>query len=159
MEEPKVFHGNVLVRQGLVLVQTLIGLDEAEQRAAIKLLEQDYYQVMLKAALFYEKNNREPESLDDLLGNFWQARLDDVIAAVKIRIGLRLIKQDQMNHFRESHRKLQEQQALRDRLAKTNKPDPMGTVDELAKKFNKSKSEIRRLKAEGLLHTLEAPSP
>lgn len=159
METPKVFNGNVLVRQGLVLVQNLIGHDEAEQRAAIKLLESEDYQVMLKAVMFYEKNNREPESFDDLIGDFWQARLDEVITAVKIRIGLRLIRQTQMNQFRESHRKLQEQQALRDRLAKTNKPDPMGTVDELAKKFNKSKSDIRKLKAAGLLHTLEAPSP
>lgn len=36
-----------------------------------------------------------------------------------------------------------------------NNPAPEGTVAELAAKYGKSKSEIRRLKASGLLHTLE----
>lgn len=39
-------------------------------------------------------------------------------------------------------------------LRDSNKPDPLGTVAELAAKYNVSKSEIRRLKAAGELHTL-----
>ena len=37
-----------------------------------------------------------------------------------------------------------------------SKPSELGTVAELAAKYGKSKSEIRRLKAQNLLHTLEA---
>lgn len=37
-----------------------------------------------------------------------------------------------------------------------SKPSELGTVAELATKYGKSKSEIRRLKAQNLLHTLEA---
>jgi|SRR5690606_31730957 len=37
-----------------------------------------------------------------------------------------------------------------------NKPAPEGTVAELAERYGKSKSEIRRLKAAGLLHTLSS---
>lgn len=39
-------------------------------------------------------------------------------------------------------------------LRASNKPDPLGTVAELASKYNVSKSEIRRLKAAGESHTL-----
>lgn len=48
------------------------------------------------------------------------------------------------------------------RLRQSNKPHPMGTVDELAKKFGVSKSEVRRRKSDGtlgeLLMDLKSPS-
>src|SRR5690606_10545041 len=47
-----------------------------------------------------------------------------------------------------------EREKLRQNVRNSNKPHDMGTVSELAAKFGKSKSEIRRLKAAGQLHTL-----
>ncbi len=44
----------------------------------------------------------------------------------------------------------------RNQFNSQHKPAPEGTVKELAAKYGKSLSEIRRLKAEGLLHTLGA---
>lgn len=42
------------------------------------------------------------------------------------------------------------------KMKETNKPHPMGTVNEIAAKLNISKSEVRRLKANGSLDGLAA---
>jgi hypothetical protein len=44
--------------------------------------------------------------------------------------------------------------ALRAKLSETNKPHELGTVAEIAAKYNISKSEVRRRKAEGTLSEL-----
>jgi hypothetical protein len=50
--------------------------------------------------------------------------------------------------------KEQQHKTLLNQLRESNKPHPMGTVNELAKKFNVSKSEIRRRKTDGTLADL-----
>jgi hypothetical protein len=51
----------------------------------------------------------------------------------------------------EEKEKQQQHKAILADVQSHNKPHPLGTVDELAKKFGVSKSEIRRRKAEGTL--------
>lgn len=51
----------------------------------------------------------------------------------------------------------QQQKKARDAFVSQHAVAPEGTVGELAEKYRKSKSEIRRLKAAGLLHTLGQP--
>jgi hypothetical protein len=54
----------------------------------------------------------------------------------------------------ETKRAEQAKEQRREQFNSQHKPAPEGTVKELAAKYGKSLSEIRRLKAEGLLHTL-----
>jgi DNA invertase Pin-like site-specific DNA recombinase len=64
--------------------------------------------------------------------------------------------------IRNDIQKVMEQGAAEDRqnlvlkLKETNKPHPMGTVNEIAAKLNISKSEVRRLKANGTLDSMLA---
>ena len=60
-------------------------------------------------------------------------------------------REAQRQEMRRSARRAEQQ---RTQFNSQHKPAPEGTVKELAAKYGKSISEIRRLKAEGLLHTL-----
>lgn len=178
MAEDQTFRGSVLVTQGLHLIKILNGSNVAEKLGALHLLSQDKVLNMLKGGLFFMEYDKFPERLQDVQTPELHERAAKFVVKVKTDLVINSVfnapvaqvvdqrltsspylSNNMSQNYQDAHRKLQEQKALRDRLAKTNKPDPMGTVGELAKKFNKSKSEIRRLKAEGLLHTLEAPSP
>lgn len=57
--------------------------------------------------------------------------------------------EQEANDFKQQQKHALE--ALKQKLLQSNKPHQQGTVDQIAKKLNTSKSEVRRLKAEGKL--------
>lgn len=65
-----------------------------------------------------------------------------------------LITKSRQQHARKAEKQKAEQQ--RDSFNAQHKPAPEGTVKELAERYGKSLSEIRKLKAANQLHTLSA---
>lgn len=107
------------------------------------------YDEELKAMVFHRLSSQFPSEVD--------MNLPEVLAGVEnIKAQLRrevqmlfelAAKEEQDDHRRKVDGILEE-------LKVSHRPDPMGTVAEIAAKYNVSKSEVRRLKAAGQLSTL-----
>lgn len=97
----------------------------------------------LKAAMFFHLHKRIPENNDYMQDSF-------------VLVSLSTFKRKLLASVEEITDRLyrQERQEVINKVVQMHAPAVEGTVSELAAKYNKSKSEIRRLKAEGLLHTL-----
>jgi HD-GYP domain-containing protein (c-di-GMP phosphodiesterase class II) len=87
-----------------------------------------------------------------------QATMEQIVAMLRVPnkptvLGMR----DWRNSLRADQQRIEKAKAeSRDKFNSQHKPAPEGTVKELAARYGKSLSEIRKLKAEGLLHTLGA---
>lgn len=122
----------------------------------------------LKIAIDSPHAQRGIENTKRHLRNMIEAALDPVGYAAKQAARERDMERDFMKRMEDFERKRRydhrraradreaEDKAKRDSFNSQHKPAPEGTVKELAAKYGKSLGEIRRLKAEGLLHTLEA---
>lgn len=122
----------------------------------------------LKIAVESEHAKRGIENTKAHLRNTIEAALDPAGYKAKQDARERELERDfvkRMEDFdrkrRFDHRRMHAEReatekAKRDSFNSQHKPAPEGTVKELAAKYGKSLGEIRRLKAEGLLHTLEA---
>jgi len=111
----------------------------------VTLIVTGHYDLPLKCALYQVglKTGVAPASVADL-------DIPQVLA------GLERIK----NHYRELIRRIFDEaeqldrEALLNNMRKTNQPHEMGTVGEIAIKYGISKSEVRRMKANGTLESL-----
>jgi hypothetical protein len=111
----------------------------------VSLIVVGHYDLPLKCALYQVgmKTGKAPDTVADL-------------ETPQVLFGLERIK----DHYRVLIRKIFEQaeqqdhEALLATLRKTNQPHEMGTVSEIAIKYGISKSEVRRMKANGTLESL-----
>lgn len=115
-------------------------------------------QESVKLSMFYMENNRLPD-----IDSIQDVELMDEIFSIA-QNNLRILIQNLFNRVydcesssykeaMEYRKKLELEQLVRSQK-ESHKPHEMGTVAEIATKYGISKSEVRRLKAEGLLHTL-----
>lgn len=139
----------------------------------------------LRLAVYHAKYGRfaDPDHMDDALACF-QPDISEVVNLIKAKADLHeegqqaaanattpaldamaklmkekvrepaLITKNRQQHARKAEKKKAEQQ--RASFNAQHQPAPEGTVKELAEKYGKSLSEIRKLKAANQLHTLVA---
>lgn len=128
-----------------------------------------YFSQCFDVMVFWQTHRRLPLSLDEIY------RDQEVISSIEnMKTNMRRMLLDAVNSELQAEisaeaqkwQKRQAEEAARQRnmlhagitIKERMKPAQEGTVAELAEKYGKSKSEIRRLKREGLLHTLEEDS-
>lgn len=116
--------------------------------------------------VFYRERGQVPSSMEEVLGDHeivkiienMKTNMRNMITGAASSPGQNRVESES-NKWKEEERREREKQANMHRAGMTIKarmePAQEGTVDELAKRYNKSKSEIRRLKRDGLLHTLQ----
>lgn len=119
----------------------------------------DEYEFEIKVALYKHNHSKLPESEEILMS-------DEVTVKhyESTKDFLRSKVQQVFDDLAEEHSKIKEREDrynarqnarhVSHSFRSMNKPAPEGTVDELAKKFNVSKSHIRTLKREGRLNEL-----
>lgn len=104
----------------------------------------------LRTVSYWQLKGQIPTSTDDLqqpeVEDHYQ-RMVGVVRGLVQGVFEEAARQDEI-------KRMNALQELKAKILQSNKPHEMGTVAELAAKYGKSKSEIRRLKAAGLLHTL-----
>lgn len=136
-------HNNVMV--GAAIVSACFSQEHDTAQSIQRALD-PLYDTQLKSYLHFLWTGQHPVEAD----------LDSPLANDRLESMRKELTRKQTRDLEGKHRAIQ--QGLAARAAETvramNTPSPMGTVAELAAKFNKSKSEIRRLKAANLLHTL-----
>lgn len=154
----QILNGLVLVSQGAILLEHAVSHSSAVRHL---MTTKSGIDRMMKAAIYFMHFDKAPEneadlSLPPVLETFRivQANIEKKAEFQAARVSL---LQGLLMNARYASAELRHESLnkLRAKMRETNKPHPMGTVDELAKKYGKSKSEIRRLKADNLLHTLE----
>lgn len=99
---------------------------------------------LILCALFANITKNVPTDLDEVKANgdaaYGLERLKDMIRSDFKKIIEKGIAEDKNN--------------LLMKMKDTNKPHPMGTINEIAAKLNISKSEVRRLKSNGTLDSM-----
>jgi len=120
----------------------------------------DEYEFQIKVALYKHNHSQLPESEEILMSDEATSRHYESLKDL-----LRSKIQKAFDALADEHSKIKEREdrynarQVSHSFRSMNKPAPEGTVDELAKKFNVSKSQIRTLKREGRLHELvESPN-
>jgi hypothetical protein len=128
---------NSKVLQGLMVISTT-------DFEIIPFILTGRYDECLKCALFSVNYRRAPANVEEL-------------ESAAVLMGLERIK----DRFRKLVQEIfdlaaeQDRQELMASLRKTNQPHEMGTVAEIAAKYNISKSEVRRMKQAGTLESLQ----
>ena len=148
MSNAKIEHAIVKAGQGIMMIQ-----DWPTNAMSFfsTIPEHDY---LLRCALHLTEYKKVPETEDQIFNE----DMDELLATLKRHVQMTL----QRGINQEEKRLLQEgkriEKAKADQVSKSfkamSKPAPEGTVAELAARYNKSLSEIRKLKRDGLLHTL-----
>lgn len=113
----------------------------------------------------YNEVKKGIENTKQVIRNNIQRALDPVGYARKMQQKEQNLMREFEARERESRRRYREQKEAEERAEKEKRdafnaqhaPAPEGTVKELAARYGKSLSEIRRLKAAGELHTLTTP--
>lgn len=136
-------HSNVMA--GAAIVSACFSQEHDTEQAIQRALD-PLYDTQLKSYLHFIWTGQHPIDAD----------LESPLANKRLQTMREELTRKQTRDLEGKHRAIQ--QSLATRAAETmramNAPSPMCTVAELATKFNKSKSEIRRLKVANLLHTL-----
>jgi len=101
------------------------------------------YDLEMKCAFFYTHMKKPPTSLEDL-------EVPEVLETLERFKDM--YRKDVQMIFAQAAK--EDKHQLLDSLKNTNKPHEMGTVTEIALKYNVSKSEVRRRKLEGTLAEL-----
>lgn len=153
--QEKVTVGHLMVGLSL-LGKTMSGNAEEAGTAVADLLmgQMDAY---VAVVAFEREHEKMPETFEHALNDekakeglermkqFWRNRLERALTHEA--------RQEELRMRREHEAKVAKVSAA---FKDMNKPAPEGTVKELAAKYGKSISEIRRMKAEGRLSELEA---
>lgn len=133
-----------------------VGDDAAAGNALVMVLT-DQMKEYICAGLFYRAHERRPNEGEDYMKDERAlAEYERMKDFMRLRIQRIIDSAAQEEIRREASARRQQFNTLQVKLRTSNKPHPMGTVDELAKRFNVSKSEIRRRKAAGTLNELQA---
>ena len=113
--------------------------------------EQDY---LLRCALHLTEFKKVAETEDQIFNKEMDSLLDQLKNHVKMTFQ-RAINQEEKRLVNEGKRVEKAKAAeVMQSFKSMSKPAPEGTVAELAARYNKSLGEIRKLKRDGLLHTL-----
>lgn len=103
------------------------------------------YDIEIKCAFFYSYLRKNASSVEEL-------EIPEVLEP--LRRLKDMYRREVQDIFSEAAK--QDRAELLAKLKNTNMPHEMGTVSEIAAKYNISKSEVRRRKADGTLHELVA---
>lgn len=144
----------------MTTTQVMLGLShisaltdpEPNQRAAlamVQILAGDVDE-LLRHVIVFQRTGNQNATPEDLAAEIVTRDLEQLKANTR-RIVQRIFEGAAEEERRDHERNFEKVKA---ELRASNKPDPLGTVAELSAKYNVSKSEIRRLKAAGQLHTL-----
>jgi len=113
--------------------------------------DQDY---LLRCALHLTEFKKVAETENEIFNEEMDSLLEQLKNHVKIAFQ-NAINQEEKRWINESKREEKEKSVkVMNSFKSMSKPAPEGTVAELAARYNKSLSEIRKLKRDGLLHTL-----
>ncbi len=113
--------------------------------------DQDY---LLRCALHLTEFKKVAETENEIFNEEMDSLLEQLKNHVKIAFQ-NAINQEEKRLINESKREEKEKSVkVMNSFKSMSKPAPEGTVAELAARYNKSLSEIRKLKRDGLLHTL-----
>ena len=113
--------------------------------------DQDY---LLRCALHLTEFKKVAETENEIFNEEIDSLLEQLKNHVKIAFQ-NAINQEEKRLINESKREEKEKSVkVMNSFKSMSKPAPEGTVAELAARYNKSLSEIRKLKRDGLLHTL-----
>ena len=114
-----------------------------------------HYDDLLPFAFFHIVHNKFPETQEEVLAcTKCREGADRVKAQAKFNIQYIMRKADEQEQQENTRKQKQQAAQVSANFKAQHAPAPEGTVKELAAKYGKSLSEIRRLKNEGLLHTL-----
>lgn len=132
--------------QGLSLMGSLVQVakDDKDLAMRVTFVAAGKFDEDLKCGIYFQQFASEPDSAEELevpsvlfVFNRFKDECKNAITMV-LNKAAELDKQQTLQELKVSHM-----------------PSAQGTVRELAAKYNKSIGEIRKLKADGLLHTLE----
>ena len=140
------------VMTGLWYIGAMAGAEPDVQKSAHAMVQilTGVVDDLLRHVIVFQRTGNQNATAEDLAAETVTRDLEQLKANTR-RIVERIFEGAAEEDRRDQERNLEKVKA---ELRASNKPDPMGTVAELAAKFNVSKSEIRRLKAAGQLHTL-----
>jgi len=156
MTEPTVFEKKSLV--DVMFGYSLLGTIYRNPNAYAMMImrERNSMQEPVVSAVYFRKHNRTPDNEQELeeawieFGKLQERLRDELVNA---------IDQAERDHrIAENSARMKDLNKLQLKLKETNKPHVMGTVKEIAAKYGKSLSEVRRLKAEGRLDELTLPN-
>jgi len=143
------------VLQGLSIIGTAMGdpgTSPQDEATAMVMILTGQIDDDLRNVLFFQINGHAASLPSDLVDSEVERRLNqlkDFVRAKVQRIFDCAAQEDEQKRKENLERTRQE-------LAASNQPHELGTVAQIAERFGISKSEVRRLKAAGLLHTLKA---
>lgn len=140
---------------GMALIGEMLGTNAERAGDAMVAILTDRNKREIMATCFYQSNHRMPNDDEDFMADAMAIeayeRLKLFTRNVVQNIFDEADRQDRAEAVQNQRRAME---ALQIRLRTSNTPHPEGTVAELAARFNVSKSEIRRRKADGTLNEL-----
>lgn len=118
----------------------------------------DIHDTELRCSIFLFQYKTHPEFHEQIN----TPEMDDLLEQLKLKIknlvGVALNidtrREERHQYLADKQKKAQQAYDTKKSFEAMHKPAPEGTVDEIAKRFNVSKSEVRRLKREGKLSEL-----
>jgi hypothetical protein len=140
---------------GMALLGEMLGPTADRAGDAMVAILTDRNQREIMAMCFYQSHRRVPNEGEDFMVDPVAVdayeRLKNFTRGVVQNIFDEAERQDRAEALQQQR---QAMETLQIRLRTSNAPHPEGTVAELAARFNVSKSEIRRRKADGTLNEL-----
>lgn len=134
----------------LVMVQVLMGMHDHT----------------LSVFIYHRHHQKLPESFDalkdehvvvvlDRFKNLYRGAVQEIFNAADRHDSLTAFRREQAEERHQKQQKKATEKRTADAFKSMSKPDPMGTVAELAERYGVSLSVVRKLKREGRLHELE----